>query len=450
MAANAINRLNYHFSSGEHEAGLMESYYVPHTIDTGLSTANSLFFSVPPHDTDLTDGAATYLKLGFNVTAPDGAPLKVELFPGMSVNTFEGVPLGLCNGAFGNFFSSINLSLNGFPLPPVTEAPYTAFMVDIMGSGMGYQRNFLSAASGTSAYMSRTSKMGELTWFPEMTFSKGLQEGMDHVLYGRLASDFLMTSSQLIPNNVRLDLTLSRQHTNFILGCQVTKVPIRLNLKEATLFVKRVRLNAAGMNLVNSSLASRGFLKYQRLITQVMPVPKASIYRWPNIWSTSQLPTRIFFGVVRQDSYQGVLDRQPMFFETANVARVRVVVNGRDILPEPFSPTITYEEADPNKVDRQRSRAVGPIMGLSRALDLLTNRDATQGISQEQWLEGYAIYAAELPHYGSAARLMGTVDIVIEFKEAPKTEYVCVAMAEFDQTLEVTGSQRSFNIASDR
>ncbi len=453
--ASTLNRLNYNFSTSEDEAGLLENYYEPHSLDMGLSTANKLYWNINESE-DMTDGSGIYLKLVAKLTKADGSKLGWEDFT-PTKESIDRLPVGLCNSAFGNFWSSIGVSLNGFPLPPVTEAPYTSFFVNEMGSGWSHKSNFLNAASGRTRFPEGRSEITHTTYEGIPTASNRIATGETFELYGRLASDFFLTCSQLIPNNVRMEISLTRQSPNFVLQTPflAKETELRLQLLEATLFVKRVRLNAAAMALVNSSLATRGLLKYQRLDTRVMPVTKSSIFRWPNIWPSSHLPSRIFFGLVHAESYRGDLKRESLFFEAGGVERVRVQVNGREILPEPIVPHLHYAATDggagaPKKgaVDMATSQALGPLMAMTRTLDLLDNRDATQGVTQDEWMTGYAIYAVDLPGYGSNRRNSGSVDVIMEFKEAPTKQFVAVAMGEFHELLACSGSDRAFSPAS--
>ncbi len=265
--ASTLNRLNYSFSTNEDDAGLLESYYEPHSLDMGLSTANKLYWNIKESE-DMTDGAGIYLKLVVKLTKADGSALDWADFTPTKA-TVERLPIGLSNGGFGNFWASIGVSLNGFPLPPVTEAPYTAFFVNEMGSGWGHKINFLNPASGRKGFNGFRSLVTATDYDGIPTASERFAKGESFELYGRLASDFFLTCSQLIPNNVRIELSLTRQGQSFLLQSPTLIPEVRLHLTEATLFVKRVKLNAAAMSLVNSSLATRGLLKYQRLNTQV-------------------------------------------------------------------------------------------------------------------------------------------------------------------------------------
>ncbi len=440
--------LNYRFPIDEDAAGQLESYYTSYTLNVGLPTANTIFFSVPPSE-DLTDGASTYMKLVCNVTKYDGTPIEDGDFSKMAGTTEQPIlPLALCNGAFGNFWSQINVSLNGFPLPPVTEASYTAFLVDVMGSGWAYRKNFLESASGLTNYIEFQSTITTDTFLGLSTTSQKIAKSEDFELYGRVASDFLMTCNQLIPDNVRMDISLSRQNQNFVLAAPFMKQDLRLNLKEATLFVKRVRLNPAGQALVNSSLATRGFLRYQRLDCKAMPVPKTKSYRWTNVWHSSDLPSRIFFGLVKSVSYHGSMKHQPCYFETANIKSVRVTVNGRDILPETIKPQLVYRSGDlAEQVNTEKSQVLGPLVAMHRALDVITNRDSAIGITQQDWMRGYAIYAVDLPNDGSNKKNPGTVDIYMDFKEAPTLDLMAIAMAECKLNIQVSGPERAFSPA---
>ncbi len=192
---------------------------------------------------------------------------------------------------------------------------------------------------------------------------------------------------------------------------------------------------------------------------QVMPVSKSSIFRWANIWPSNCLPSRVFFGLVNAASYRGDLKRKSLYFETGGVQKVRVLVNGREILPEPIVNHIKSLEADDKNLEAdptlgrkgdvvlQSTQALGAVMAMTRALELLDNRDASQGIPQDDWITGHAIYAVDLPGYGSNSPKNGDIDIVMEFKGAPSEQYVAVAMGEFNEILACSGPERAISAA---
>lgn len=432
-------RLNYHFNVDPDVPGQLEEYTQSITIDNGLKgSSNNIRFTVPPHDTDCTDGSEMDLELVFNVTDEDGTALD------------DSDDVFLCNGAFGNFFSQINVSLNGHPLPPVTEAAYTAFLVDRLGSSKAYRKSVLYPLGFTGKSLETHSAITGLNQISYGDNKKKVANSKDVRLSGRIASDFLATCAHLIPNKVAMELSLIRNRDSFILGSSEAKKSYKINLKECTLGVKRVRLNPAGQELLEKSLATSGHLKYQRLSTRVQTVSLGSqSFRWNNIFHSSQLPSRVFVGLVNQKSYMGQLDYYPMFFESANVSSVRFLVDGREILPKPYQPKFKYvTRGDGGRaLDHDNCEVSSPMRGLSKALGTFSNRATTVGLTEFEWLAGLSVYAATLPAYGGMETPKGCLDVVIDFSpHIGPGSYVCLVMGEFDKVLEIKGPERSVTV----
>ncbi len=419
-------RLDYTFSMDSERPGQEEFYYITQSIDNGLAHAPALKFDVPPHDTDYTDGSEMYLKLVFMVMDSKGETLKSD------------DKVFLCNGAFGNFFSDCNVELNHHRLPAVTEVPYTSFLVNTLGTTKRYRDDLLDTISHTTTPSEGAPK---ITASSPKTNLINISQSREVTMYGKIPSDFLGSCGEPIPNNVRITISLQRNHENFILGHDDATKEYKIKLLKCTLFVKRIRMNTAAQNVLDGSIARGGFLKYRRLSTMMQPVHKGSLsHGWFNVFH-GRVPSRIFFGLVKQLSHVGALNYYPMFFDTAGVSDVAFLVNGRHVMVESYKPTFRYigDTATWNTSD-----ITGPLLGLYQALGGFKNQDL--GIGPREWINGMAIYATKLPHYDSSmATKMGSFDIQLAFSKPLSENYVLIAMGEFDHALEFEGPERKFS-----
>ena len=185
-------RLNYQFNTDPDVPGQREEYEQTFTLEKGLT--NALLFNIPAHSTDCTDGTKMYIELVFKVLKENGENLDAT----------DDADLLLCNGAFGNFFSTVNVSLNGCALPTNSDAAYTNFLVKILGSSKDYRKSVLKPLSWTDVNYDRFSA---ITATNHIGLQRCHQEG------GRLQGGASQRPCSIrLPHHLRSPHPQQRQH----------------------------------------------------------------------------------------------------------------------------------------------------------------------------------------------------------------------------------------------
>ena len=204
-------------------------------------------------------------------------------------------------------------------------------------------------------------------------------------------------------------------------------------------------MNHAADTLINAALFQQGHLKYQRLANRTYQIPIGSkTFRWNNIFNSGQLPSRVFMGIVSQRAYFGEIHTYPMFFESVDVSSVRFLVDGREILSEPYKPTFKYIEEGPYKrVDDVLSDVTGPYRGLMKTLGVYSDSTSNPSLTADEWMRGLCIYGVTLPSYGGMETPKGSFNVAIEFNGHLQMPHMCVVMGEFDRIIDVKGPERS-------
>ena len=155
-------------------------------------------------------------------------------------------------------------------------------------------------------------------------------------------------------------------------------------------------------------------------------------FTWGNVFSSGLLPKRVFFFLVDQSSYSGAINRRPTFCEPANVSELKFQVDGRDLLPESFKPSLSQME---NDGPLSFNSNVNPlVLGLNMVMNGLFKQSATAGILGELDVKsGLLIYAANLHHAQSNSPRHGSFDVHVTFRKATLRAYTAICIGEFDQ-----------------
>lgn len=428
------DKLNYTFACGGEqvdEPGVDKTYYSTVTVSQNID-GSSVQLHVPPVPNHFLDTSEFYIRVALQVVNRDGTYIGGA--SEVAADAWHDVfPLG---GFLNNLWSQCNIRLNGVPLPPTTDYPYVAQLVDLLGTKQSLRDNLLNKISGGVVDTDVTSLITEEQAQMYTMKSLSISGSKETVLYGRIQSGFLLSLAQLLPDNVELDIELTRGKDSFALGSANPAADYRIKLNSLTLFVKRVEFNNSAHNILRSVMAKDIHLKYQRFHSRVMYVPRDSrTFTWGNLFA-GVLPRRAFFMLVDQSSYSGAINRRGTYCEAANVSEVRFLVDGRDILPEPYRPKIETI-GDQVSMDSDVSCV---ILGLHSVMGSFFKRDLdgpSIGVGDMQ--SGLLIYPVLLPrHQANQSSPPGSMDISVTFNANTLRSYTAICIGEFDQCIKVT------------
>ena len=266
-------------------------------------------------------------------------------------------------------------------------------------------------------------------------------------VYSRIYSDFMMSCSQLLPNDMSLGLTLRRSNDSFVLGAEtktsldpatgkdktITAEPVKIQVTSVTLFVKRICLNPTARLETDRSLSNGGKLLYQRLQTIALQCPKDNLtWSYHNCFNNIA-PRKVFVALVTQEAYFGSLQRTSSFLESANISSVRFALDGRDILAEPYRTSFVYNSK--GRIDDGATQARSAYAGLCRAIGSFSAVRHNHGITYSKFIDGATIFAVNLDHVDSSEAVTGSLDLRITFDKPSEQNYMVIVMGEFPKII---------------
>ena len=365
-------------------------------------------FAVSGSGEDYTDLANTYLHVICKVLHSDGSKLKEE-------RNIDPV-----NNLLHSMWSQVDLYLNDMLITPSTNTyPYRAYLETLLSFDESVKRNRLRSAlwdddwRGTRDDYDRNS--GHIR-------RKSCVRGSQPVeLYGRLHLDLFMQERFLV-NGVDMKLKLSRSKPEFVL--MGDSADYQIKLEQVHLDVRKVTLNPAVL-LAHAKVLDKTPAKYpvQRVEMKTYAVTEGGLTANRQNVFMGQIPKRIIVGMVRSDSFNGEVKRNPFYFEHNSIDFIALHVNGEQFPSKAFKPDFNW----------------GLFMRDYHSVFTDTNMDGDQSnnISREDYKLGSTLFAFDLtPDQGDSGHFnlirTGNVDEEIHFGRASTSNQNVILYAQFD------------------
>jgi len=149
---------------------------------------------------------------------------------------------------------------------------------------------------------------------------------------------------------------------------------------------------------------------------------------WDNCYQ-GQLPTRIFVGLVDNDSASGVFEKNPLNFKNYNLRKVSTLVNGESLPGHPMKLDFTNDQY----IDGYRS-----LFSTTSKL----NSDAGLDISRADYKNGYTLFGFNLTptlcsNGHSEMIKQGTLKVELEFQQALQSTISVIIYAEFENIISI-------------
>ena len=375
-------------------------------------------FAVSGSGEDYTDLANTYLHVICKVLHSDGSKLK------------EGENIAPVNNLLHSMWSQVDLYLNDMLITPSTNTyPYGAYLETLLSFDESVKRNRLRSAlweddwRGTRDDYDRNS--GHIR-------RKSCVRGSQPVeLYGRLHLDLFMQERFLV-NGVDMKLKLSRSKPEFVL--MGDSADYQIKLEQVHIYVRKVTLNPAVL-LAHAKALDKTPAKYpvQRVEMKTYAVTEGGLTANRQNVFMGQIPKIIIVGMVRSDSFNGEVKRNPFYFEHNSIDSIALHVNGEQFPSKAFEPDFNW----------------GLFMREYHSVFTDTNMDGDQSnkISREDYKLGSTLFAFDLtPDQGDSGHFnflrTGNVDVEIHFGRASTSNQNVILYAQFDNVLEIDKNRK--------
>ncbi|XP_066930140.1 uncharacterized protein F54H12.2-like [Clytia hemisphaerica] len=248
-------------------------------------------------------------------------------------------------------------------------------------------------------------------------------------LSGQLHCD-LFNQGRLMLNGVSLRIILHRNRSPFSLMCAENNPNYKLNIVEAVCCLRKV------------TLTSHKFLELQKQLESTpacSPIDRIDVrthsvaaglnhFIWDNCYQ-GQLPTRIFVGLVDNDSASGVFEKNPLNFKNYNIRKVSTLLNGESLPGHPMKLDFTNDQY----IDGYRS-----LFSTTSKL----NSDAGLDISRTDYKNGYTLFGFNLTltlcsNGHSEMIKQGTLKVELEFQQALQSTISVIIYAEFENIISI-------------
>lgn len=259
-------------------------------------------------------------------------------------------------------------------------------------------------------------------------------------LMGHLHCDVFNQDKMLI-NGVEMRVRLVRSKDAFCLMDSSTNGVFKLQIKEATLIVRRVKISPSIL-LAHANGLAKTTAKYPITRVEVKSFTLHSGILGDTLDNVilGQLPKRIILGFVDNKAFNGNRAFNPFNFQHFNINYLSLYIDGVQIPSKPLQPRFTA----PNVLDVDAYHTLFSGTGIHFM-------NEGNGIDRESYHKGFFLTAFDLTpdlsaHCASHWNLVrsGSVRIEVRFDQPlPLTTTVnCIVYAEFDNVLEIDSNRQ--------
>ena len=357
------------FDKPHTQTDILRSYVSDYYPITSITSNGPIEFHVPGNTEDYIDVNDIYLHLKFKITQADGTVIVTA------------DKVGLTNLAISTLFQDVSLTLGEVQIEGGQQCyPYLAYFPTIMQMHPAAQKSHMKMMGWSK---DEAGKMDAEANKGLTERAKWTKDGKVCELYGPLFLDFTRQSRYLI-SQTDMRFRLLPQKADFALMAHGTTSGFKIVFEKVTLHVRRIILNpsvinghAAGMNKQNAIYP----LNHTELINFTIPKGQKSYVK--DRLFPLQAPKLLVVGMVENTAFNGALAKNPFNFQHFKLNKIALYREGESIPGQPFTPDF---------VKGYYARSYAHFMQTFKYF----NTDDTNGLTSEEFGEGYTLYAYDL------------------------------------------------------
>ena len=381
-----------------------------------LTSEGPIEFCIAPETSNYIDFANTFLYIKTSLTTDVGA------------NLADGEEIAPECNFLHTLWSQCDLFLNGTLITQSNNNyPYRAYIESLLSFGREAKDSQLSSVlwyQSTAGHFDERAdaNLGYLK-------RKQLAANSNQIeTMGRLHLDLAFQNRYLL-NGVEIRIRLIRSKNHFCLHGDNANT--KVSLKDVALFCRKVKPNPA-VQLAHTKALLHGTAKYplRRVEVKTFTIPRGNRSVIKENLFLGQLPTRLVFGVVDNDAYNGVIAKSPFDFQHNHINFVAIYRDGLQIPSKPLQPDF---------VNDRFIRSYFWLYSQTRQ----HYRDTGNAISREQYKNGCALFAIDLtPQLNSSDDVFeliknGNIRLELHFAEATPCTLTVIVFAEHNNLLEI-------------
>jgi hypothetical protein len=255
-----------------------------------------------------------------------------------------------------------------------------------------------------------------------------VENGRAVEMMGRLHSD-LFFQDRLMLNDMTMRIRLVRSKDAFCL-MSAQGAAYKARIVECKMLIRKVKVSPS-IALAHARALESSNAKYpiRRAQVKTYTVPRGNLNHSQEQLFTGDIPSRILIGIVDNDSFNGIYEKNPFNFKHHDVTQIKLFLDGQPQLVRPIEANYGINHF----INGYASlfNATGKYM-----------KDENLDISREDYAAGYALYGFDLsPDLGDSGHFNlqreGAVRVDIKFGTALANTVNVICYAEFDSVIEV-------------
>lgn len=386
---------------------------------SSLADDGPIEFQVPGTGDDYMDLSHTLLHIKAKIQNQDGTKLT------------ESTVVAPVNNWLHSLFSQLDIYLNQkLVSPPNNTYAYRAYMETLLNYAPAAKESHLTCGLW---YQDTAGKMDSADEKNE-GFVKRRElacESKEIEMIGHLHGDIFNQEKFLI-NGVEMSVKLVRSRESFNLMASTADLKFKVCITDATLIIRRARINPAVL-LAHQKVLASTTAKYPitRAEVKVLTIPSGIQGKTLDNIFLGQVPKRCIIGFVNNAAFNGGLTKNPFNFENYNINTFCLYIDGQQIPSKALQPSF----------DNNIYTAAYHTLFSGTGIHFLNEGN---GISREQYAKGYCMLAFDLTadlssnsntHWNLIKH--GSVRLEVRFESTLTQTINCIIYAEFDNVIEI-------------
>ena len=354
----------------------------------------------------------------------------------------ENLKVGPVNNLLYSMFNQIDIFLNQkLASPPNNDYPYRAYIESLVYSSAAKQSHLTASLwyddsaecmEGAPENQGAGSNNGLKQ---RQYFTKGAK-AFDMI--GQLHCD-LFNQDKMLINGVEMRVRLVRSKDAFYLMDSTNDGRFGIKIKEATLIVRRVKINP-GILTAHANTLAKATAKYPITRVEVKTFTLHTGILGDSIDNAilGQLPNHIIIGFVDNRAFNGNRALNPLNFQHFDINYLSLYIDGVQVPSKALQPYFTGNAPSYIEIFKTLYTGTG-IHFLNEGL----------GINRYNYAAGYFLTAFDLipdlsAHCNSQWNLVhsGSVRIELGFETAPTLTINCIVYAVYDNILEIDSTRQ--------
>lgn len=257
------------------------------------------------------------------------------------------------------------------------------------------------------------------------------RESKEIEMIGHLHGD-LFNQEKFLINGVDMCVKLVRSRENFNLMAGSVDLKFKVCITDATLIVRRARINPSVL-LAHQKVLASTTAKYPitRAEVKVLTIPSGVQGKTLDNIFLGQVPKRCIVGFVNNAAFNGTLNKNPFNFENYGINTFCLYIDGNQIPSKSLQPSF----------DSNVFASAYHTLFSGTGIHFLNEGN---GISRDEYADGYCLLAFDLTPDLSANSSShwnlikhGSVRLEVRFESALTQTINCIVYAEFDNVIEI-------------